>query len=119
MEALIQHLVTVGGGRRVHLFWGARYHHELYDLPALHALTDEPDWIRFVPCVSEEAAMGGFVEAGTAVEVALRYGPWPDHEVYVCGSPTMVRETVATLDRAGVPTDRIHVDDLGNEENLP
>ncbi len=120
MKALVQHLVAIGGGgRRVHLFWGARFHHELYDLPALHALTDEPDWIRLVPCVSEEAAMGGFVEAGTAVEVALRHGPWPDHELYVCGSPPMVRGTVEALEQAGVRPDRIHVDDLGTEETQP
>jgi NAD(P)H-flavin reductase/hemoglobin-like flavoprotein len=116
MKALLQEVHADGGNRRVHLFCGARFHRELYDMPALHGMTDAPDWVRLVPCVSDEVAMGGLVETGTAVEVAMRHGPWPDHEIYVCGSPTMVRGTLRALEGAGVPTGRVHVDELGSEE---
>jgi len=119
MKAMLQQLRANGGDRRVHLFWGGRYHRELYDLPAMHALTEPLDWVRLVPCVSDEAAIGGHVEGGTAIEVALRHGPWPDHEIYVCGSPVMVRGTVKALGQAGIPAERVHVDELGYEERLP
>lgn len=118
MKAIVQQLRADGAKRRVHLFWGARYHWELYDLPAMHALTDALDWVRLVPCVSEESPMGGHVEGGTAVDVALRHGPWPDNEIYVCGSPSMVRGTVGVLDESGTNLDRVHVEQFGMEERL-
>ena len=37
--------------------------------------------------------MGGMVQSGSAVDVALRHGPWTDQAIYVCGSPTMVDGT--------------------------
>src|SRR5262245_45835285 len=90
LKALLAEVLAEGGDRRVNLFWGARYYRELYDMPALHKLVQENPRIQLVPCVSDETAMGGMVESGSAVDVALRQGPWPDREIYVCGSPSMV-----------------------------
>ena len=119
MKALLAQVAAEGGNRRVHLFWGARYYRELYDMPSLHKLVHGNERLQVVPCVSEDTAMGGTVETGAAVDVALRHGPWIDREIYVCGSPTMVDGTLTTLEESGTPLSRLHIDELGHEETLP
>lgn len=117
MKALVQQLEADGGGhRRLHLFWGVRHHRELYDLSAMRSLTDGLEWARFVPCVSHEHSTADGLERGSVVDVALRHGPWPDHDVYVCGSPGMVAATVAVVREAGLPSHRLHVEGLAHEE---
>ena len=116
---MLAQVAAEGGLRRVDLFWGARYYRELYDMPALHKLVHGHQHLEVVPCVSDETAMGGIVESGSAVEVALRHGPWPDREIYVCGSPGMVDGTLATLEESGTSLNRVHIDELGREETLP
>jgi NAD(P)H-flavin reductase len=88
-------------------------------MPALHKLVHGDERLQVVPCVSDDTAMGGMVESGSAVDVALRHGPWPDHEIYVCGSPTMVDGTLARLEQSETPLSRVHIDELGHEETLP
>lgn len=119
MKALVEQLRAEGERRCTHLFWGARRRRDLYDLPAMHRLAEGCDWLRLVPCVSHEAAAGGRVETGTVLDVALRHGPWPDHEVYVCGSPAMVRATVDGVHHAGTPPRLVRFEDLGGEEGPP
>jgi NAD(P)H-flavin reductase/hemoglobin-like flavoprotein len=115
MKALVEEVQDEAAGRQVDLFWGVRQHRELYDLPAVQALAGRHDWLRLVPCVSEEEA-GGTVETGDVVDVALRHGSWPGREVYVCGSPEMVRGSVAALRDAGGDPGRLHVEEFGSEE---
>ena len=119
MKALVAQIEADGGFRRVHLFWGARYHRELYDLTAMTALAQRLDWLRVVPCVSGEQSRSGHIESGTVVDVALRAGPWPEQEIYICGSPEMVRATRSTLAQAGAPAALVHVEEFGNEETTP
>ena len=49
-------------------------------------------------------------------DVALEAGPWPDHEIYICGSPEMVRATRAAVEGTGAPTALVHVEEFGTEE---
>jgi NAD(P)H-flavin reductase len=119
MKALISQIERDGGLRRVHLFWGARYHRELYDMPAMLALRDRLDWLRLAPCVSDEASRTAPVESGTVVDVSLRAGPWPDQEIYVCGSPEMVHASRAALVQAGAADALVHVEEFGSRETTP
>jgi NAD(P)H-flavin reductase/hemoglobin-like flavoprotein len=116
MKALVQQVEAEGSPRRVHLFWGVRYRRELYDLAGMRRLADGLDRVHLVPCVSQEPPGASGVESGSVVDVALGHGPWHDHEVYVCGSPGMVQGTVGMLRRAGVPSQRLHVEEIGSEE---
>jgi NAD(P)H-flavin reductase len=117
MKALLQQLEAESSRRRVHLYWGARYHRELYDLPALRTLAERTG-VRLVPCLSLERPGTSSFPQGSAVEVALREGDWTDHEVYICGSPGMVRGTVAAVRQAGLPPLLVHVEEFGNEETV-
>jgi NAD(P)H-flavin reductase/hemoglobin-like flavoprotein len=118
MKAIIQQLAVTGDPRHVHLFWGVRQQRDLYDLAAMRALTDHLDGVRLVACASREPTPGPHVHAGQVVDVALQHGPWPDHEIYICGSPGMVRATRHAVAQAGTPPDLVHTDELGNEETL-
>lgn len=122
MKAMLAQLASEAGAhRRVHLIWGGRTQRDLYDLPAVERLCAQLDWLRLVPCVSgaEDAGdAGGAVQSGTVVDVALRSGPWTDHDIYVCGSPDMVEATRRGLAHAGLPDHRIRIEHFGNEEAL-
>lgn len=116
MKALVDQIAADGGYRRAHVFWGARYHRELYDLPAMAELDRRLGWLRVVPCVSDEPSRSSQVAHGHAVQVALEHGPWPDHEIYICGSPDMVRATRAAVLDTGAPLELVHVEEFGTEE---
>jgi NAD(P)H-flavin reductase/hemoglobin-like flavoprotein len=115
MKALIEQLALEGGRRRVQLIWGARRHFDLYDLPAVERLAAQ-DWVRFIPCVSDEVPAAGAARPGSAIEVALRYGVLADQDVYVCGPPAMVDATVDGLLEAGVPARRVRYEHFGYKE---
>jgi NAD(P)H-flavin reductase len=121
LKALIEHVAhrtQVGEHpRRVALFTGARTTRELYDLAALEALEADHPWLTVVTALADDpyadAALGSGpmarpVEHGEVGDVALRYGPWHEHEVYVCGSDQMVADTVQKIRDAGYPAERIH-----------
>jgi NAD(P)H-flavin reductase len=106
LKALIEQVAQEGGRRRVHLFMGAATERDLYDLKAMTQLDEELPWLTVVPTVSDDP-YAVQVEQGSAVDVALRHGTWPDHEVFVCGSEAMVAGTVNTLTTHGIELDRI------------
>ena len=115
MKALVHQLAVTRDPRRATLFWGAPHRRELYDLPAMCALAEHLPNLQFVPCVSDDTAGPG-QQAGTVVDVALQFGPWTDHDVYVCGSPEMVRASVDALVDTGTPAHRLHVEEFGSKE---
>jgi NAD(P)H-flavin reductase len=119
MKALIAQLEADGGIRRVRLFWGARRPRDLYDLPAMAALAERLDWLRLVPCVSDEPSRSAPVESGTVVDVALRAGPWPEQAIYICGSPEMVRGSRSAVTQAGADPALVHVEEFGSQETTP
>ena len=121
LKALVEHVAHRTGvgepARRVALFTGARTARELYDLPALQALDAQHPWLTVVTTLADDPLQEGPLgpldgsrqaEHGDVAEVALRHGPWRDHEVYVCGSDRMVQATLQQLRDAGCPDERIH-----------
>ncbi|MCW0213530.1 MAG: FAD-binding oxidoreductase [Pseudonocardia sp.] len=94
---------------RVQVFVGGRTWEDLYDFPALRTLSYDHPWLDVVPVVEEEDGTSG-AEQGTLADVIARYGSWADHDVLVCGSPTMIRATVSRMLVAGTPLDRISYD---------
>jgi NAD(P)H-flavin reductase/hemoglobin-like flavoprotein len=99
-------------GRRVALFFGARTPNGLYDLAELDALTHRCRWLTVVPAVSDDDLYTG--ERGLLPDVVARYGPWANHDVYVCGSPGMVEATTKQLLLMGTPEERIRFDEFGD-----
>lgn len=92
-----------------HLFVGGRTWEDLYAFPELRKLSYNNPWLDIVPVVEKDEGTSG-AERGTLADVVTRYGAWADHDVLVCGSPSMIRATVSRMLVAGTQLDRIRYD---------
>ncbi len=108
IKSLVEELTRYNRSRWVHVFVGARDRDDLYDLPFLNHLAGRYPWLSVVPACSDDEIYAG--EQGNISEVVERYGPWPEHDFFVCGSPPMVRATLGSLWRLGVPQIRVRYD---------
>ncbi|WP_219462145.1 globin domain-containing protein [Nonomuraea rhizosphaerae] len=113
LKAIVEHLIASGRRPDIHLLFGARTADDLYDLPDLIRMESSFPWLRVLPVVSEQPSYDGM--RGHLPEVTQRFHSWTEHEVYVCGPPVMVNETVRRLQADGVPLSRIHRDIVQSE----
>jgi NAD(P)H-flavin reductase/hemoglobin-like flavoprotein len=124
LRSIIMDLCRFGVNPRVHLFFGARYPCDLYDLKTLWQIASHNPWLSVTP-VSEystnppwaadypdvEPPRGLHVrQTGTLPDVVTSYGGWGDRQILVCGGPEMVEATRAALvakgaDPAGIQHD--------------
>jgi NAD(P)H-flavin reductase/hemoglobin-like flavoprotein len=126
LRTLIMDLTRKAVNPRVHLFFGARYPCELYDLQTLWQVASHNPWLSVTP-VSEyntdppwaadfpdvQPPRGLHVrQTGTLPAVVTRYGSWSDRQILICGSPEMVEATKAALLAKGAPAERIQHDPL-------
>jgi NAD(P)H-flavin reductase/hemoglobin-like flavoprotein len=107
-KAMIEGMTTWNRSRSVHLFFGARRPAELYRLGALTQLAGRYPWLTVVAAVSDDPEHAG--RRGLISDVAAGYGQWGQHQVYVSGSPAMIRVTVTALRARQVPLERIQYD---------
>jgi NAD(P)H-flavin reductase/hemoglobin-like flavoprotein len=113
LKAVIEHIIASGRRTNIHLLYGARRAHELYDLPDLFRMQSAFPWLRVLPVVSDQPGYDGM--RGSLPEVMRRLHSWNEHIAYVCGPPAMVNETVQRLQQDGVPLTRIHRDTAHGE----
>ena len=110
LKAIIDQLAR-DGGRPTHLYFGARSTREIYDRKDLELLAERYPWLTVVIVISDDIRWKG--PRGLLGNVVA--GPdWSDHDVFVCGSPAMVKFTVAKLIRSGVPENHIKFEDFGD-----
>jgi NAD(P)H-flavin reductase/hemoglobin-like flavoprotein len=109
IKAMLEDLAQRPHAPRTQLFLGGRTWDDLYDLDAVRKLSNDSDWLDVTPVVERNDDRGG-AERGSLADVVTRYGAWADHDVLVCGSPTMIRATVNRMLVAGTPLDRIRYD---------
>jgi NAD(P)H-flavin reductase/hemoglobin-like flavoprotein len=126
LRTLIMDMTRFGDNPRVHLFFGARFPCELYDLKTLWQVASTNPWLSVTP-VSEfstdppwaadfpdvQPPRGLHVrQTGLLPDVVTRYGNWGDRQILVCGGPAMVEATKAALIAKGAPAERIQHDPL-------
>lgn len=109
IKALLEHVAAQQERPRTHVFVGGRTWEDLYDFTTLRRLSYSNPWLDVVPVVETDDGESG-AERGTLADVVTRYGAWADHDVLVCGSPSMIRATVSRMLVAGTPLDRIRYD---------
>lgn len=83
--------------------WELYLHEELTDLQARHR------HFRYVPAVSREQAGDGILH-GRITELAFVDGDFDEHEIFLCGSPSMVAEARWRALLAGARRTRMHAD---------
>jgi NAD(P)H-flavin reductase/hemoglobin-like flavoprotein len=128
LRAMIMDLAQWGSNPRVHLFFGARYPCELYDLRTLWHLAAHNPWLSVSP-VSDynrnppwavdypdvEPPRGLHLrQTGRLPDVVTRYGAWGDRQIFICGNPDMVAGTKTALIAKGAPPERIQHDPLAS-----
>ncbi|MCW2515257.1 MAG: 2-polyprenylphenol hydroxylase-like oxidoreductase [Mycobacterium sp.] len=126
LRSIIMDLTRFGSNPRVHLFFGARYPCDLYDLRTLWQIASTNPWLSVTP-VSEystnppwaddypdvEPPRGLHVrQTGALPDVVTRYGGWGDRQILVCGGPAMVEATTAALVAKGADPLTIQHDPL-------
>ncbi|ALE86329.1 flavohemoprotein [Pseudonocardia sp. HH130629-09] len=109
MKALLDEVGRRPQPPRTQVFVGGRTWDDLYDFTSLRKLSYNYPWLDVIPVVEYEDEPSG-AETGTLADVVTRFGAWSDHDVLVCGSPTMIRSTVSRMLVAGTPLDRITYD---------
>ncbi len=108
IKALLDELAGQDKQPHTQVFVGGRTWEDLYDFDTLRKLSYSNPWLDIIPVVESEDDSGA--ERGTLADVVTRYGAWADHDVLVCGSPSMIRATVSRMLVAGTPLDRIRYD---------
>lgn len=126
LRTLIMDLSRFATNPRVHLFFGARYGCELYDLRTLWQVAahnpwlsvspvseynSDPTWAADYPDVSPPRGLH-VRQTGRLPDVVTRYGGWSDRQILICGGPAMVRATKAALVAKGAPPEHIQHDPL-------
>ncbi|OOK69265.1 oxidoreductase NAD-binding domain protein [Mycobacterium kansasii] len=102
LRALILDLSRFADNPRVHLFFGARYSCELYDLPMLWQIAAhnpwlsvspvseyprDPSWAADYPDVSPPRGLH-VRQTGRLAEMVTKYGGWGDRQILICGART-------------------------------
>jgi NAD(P)H-flavin reductase/hemoglobin-like flavoprotein len=114
LKAILEQVAGLPKPPPVHLFFGARNAHGLYDLDSLEKLAAQHPWLTVTPAVSADPRFTG--ETGSLPDVIARHGDWSGYDAYLAGPSEMVRETVTRLAAAGIARDQIHVEDFGWSE---
>jgi propane monooxygenase reductase subunit len=118
--AMLHDMVEQRIRRKVTFFYGARARRDLFYVDELHALSSQLPDFRFIPALSEplpDDAWEG--ETGLITDVVDRHVT-PEQaqgtreagrlEAYLCGPPPMIDAAMVTLQRKGIPEDRIYFD---------
>ena len=109
LKALLDDMSQQPENPRAQVFVGGSTWDDLYDFTSLRRMSYDSPWLDVIPVVERED-VGSGAEIGTLAEVVTRYGAWADHDVFVCGSPAMIRATVSRMLVAGTPLDHIRYD---------
>jgi NAD(P)H-flavin reductase/hemoglobin-like flavoprotein len=126
LRTLIMDLTRWGVNPRVHLFFGARFPCELYDLRTLWQIASTNPWLSVTPVAEYpndphwaadfpdvQPPRGLHIrQTGRLPEVVTKFGNWSDRQILVCGGPKMVAATKAALIAKGAPPQRIQHDPL-------
>ncbi|MFT3660276.1 MAG: FAD-binding oxidoreductase [Gordonia sp. (in: high G+C Gram-positive bacteria)] len=119
LRAILLEMARRADSPPTHLFYGARFPAELYDLAVLCELAATNPWLRVTGVIEEKSdpwwAEGGpdprqwgtEILVGRVGDVAAQFGDWSDHQVLIAGSEDMIASTKLKLRLAGVPIDRM------------
>lgn len=123
LRAIIVDMLARGTGRRTHLFFGADYPGELYDLAGLWHLAATSPWLSATPVVrhdTDEWWVGAtehsqaprglhLTQTGAMADIVTSYGSWGDRDILISGSPAFTTEVRSRMIDSGSPEGNIQV----------
>ncbi|MFD7294190.1 globin domain-containing protein [Streptomyces sp. NPDC059897] len=105
IKALVEDVAEHGQQRSVEVFYGARTNHDLYDIDTMLRLSQSHSWLSVRPIVDQQAHL-------QLPDAVREYGPWNEYDAYLSGPPGMIRSSIDTLRRIGIPGSRIRHDSV-------
>ncbi|MEV4093353.1 globin domain-containing protein [Streptosporangium saharense] len=115
LKALVEESAWAPDRPSIDLFHGVRHSAEAYDVYDLRRLRAQHKRLRIIQAVSEDP---GHWPRHTVVDALEHHRIIPDGDVYVCGSPEMVRNTVQRLLVMGVRAERVHTEFSGEHPSF-
>ncbi|SFE26090.1 NAD(P)H-flavin reductase [Actinacidiphila alni] len=107
IKALVEDVARHGRRRAVEVFYGARRTGDLYDLDTMLRMQREHSWLSVRTVVADTPADA---LTGPLPDAVRAHGPWEAYDAYLSGPPGMIRSSVDTLVRIGMPSHRIRHD---------
>ncbi|GAC1442429.1 MAG: 2Fe-2S iron-sulfur cluster binding domain-containing protein [Vulcanimicrobiaceae bacterium] len=110
--SIVNAVAESGASRKVAFYYGARAPRDLFYLDEMRELQARMPNFHYQVALSEPSPTDDWTgEVGFISDVLERNeNDLRERDAYVCGPPPMVDAAIATLERLGVPTDRIYFD---------
>ena len=112
LKAILRQLLETGVRRPLHLYWGARHEHDLYQDAWVRERVARFPELRYVPVLSmaTPAEVARFRTGLVHEAVLADFAGLATAEVYAAGPPTLVAALKASLPDRGLAPERLYFD---------
>ena len=112
LKAILRQLLETGVRRPLHLYWGARHEHDLYQDAWVRERVARFPELRYVPVLSmaTPAEVARFRTGLVHEAVLADFAGLATAEVYAAGPPTLVAALKASLPDHGLAPERLYFD---------
>jgi len=112
LKSMLRHVLETGIGRDVHLYWGARHAHDIYEQARVLDWVQRHPRLTFTAVLSEPTANeAAHSRVGLVHEAVLADHPdLSGFEIYAAGPPAMIEAMRASFPRHGLPAERLYFD---------
>jgi CDP-4-dehydro-6-deoxyglucose reductase, E3 len=112
LKSMLRHVLETGGGRDIHLYWGARHARDIYEETRVLEWVRRHPRLTFATVLSEPTATeAAHSRVGLVHEAVLADHPdLSRFEVYAAGPPAMIEAIRESFPRHGLPAGRLYFD---------
>ena len=112
LKSMLRHVLETGSGRDIHLYWGARHAHDIYEQARVLEWVQRHPRLTFTAVLSEPTAPeAAHSRVGFVHDAVLADHPdLSGMEVYAAGPPAMIEAIRASFPRHGLPAGRLYFD---------
>jgi CDP-4-dehydro-6-deoxyglucose reductase, E3 len=112
LKSMLRHVLERGLERPIHLYWGARQLHDLYEEELVLGWSRQYPQLRFTAVLSEaNAAQAAHQQLGWVHEAVLAdHASLEPFDIYAAVPPGLVEAIRKTFPQRGVPEDRLFFD---------
>lgn len=112
LKSMLRHVLETGIRRPIHLYWGARHAHDLYEESLVLEWARRHPQLTFTAVLSEATvAEATHHRSGLVHDAVLADHPdLSGYEAYAAGPPAMIEAMRASFPRQGLPKERLYFD---------
>ena len=112
LKSILRHVLETGRRRDIHLYWGARHIHDLYEQGRVREWVRHEPRLSFIPVLSQAtAAEAARSRIGLVHEAVLAdHADLGGFEAYAAGPPAMIEAIRTEFPRRGLPAERLYFD---------